>query len=89
MKAITSFIERLTICWKVLTLKNYIYFGTKKNPIVWDENGKFVGLKSDATSCYWDVDESYKFYINGNEPTTLNKVIWNVVEQMAKNEQEK
>lgn len=33
MKTITNFIERLAICWKVLTLKNYIYFGIKKNPI--------------------------------------------------------
>ena len=89
MKIITSFIERLTICWNVLTLKNYIYFGIKKNPIVWDENGRFVGLKPGATSCYWDVDESCKFYINDNEPTSLNKLIWNVVEKMAKNEQEK
>ena len=89
MKVITSFIERLTICWKVLTLKNYIYFGAKKNPIVWDENGKFAGVMPGATSCYQDVDESYKFYINDNEPTTLNKVIWNVVEEIAKNEQEK
>lgn len=89
MKIITSFIERLTICWNVLMLKNYIYFGIKKNPIIWDENGKFVGLKPGATSCYWDVDESCKFYINDNEPTSLNKLIWNVVEKMAKNEQEK
>ena len=89
MKIITSFIERLTICWNVLTLKNYIYFGIKKNPIVWDENGRFVGLKPGATSHYCDVDESCKFYINDNEPTSLNKLIWNVVEKMAKNEQEK
>ena len=88
MKTITSFIERLIVCWKVLTMKNYIYFGTKKDPIVWDENGKFICLAPSSTSCYWDVDESYKFYIN-HEPTTLNKIIWSVVEQMAKNEQEK
>ena len=89
MKTITSFIERLTICWKVLTLKNYIYFGVKKNPIIWDKNGNYAGLIPGSTCCYWDVDESYMFYINDNELTTLNKVIWNVVEEIAKNEQKK
>ena len=45
MKQETSILERLKVCWNVLTKKNYIYFGIGNEPIIWNEDGsyKFYG----------------------------------------------
>lgn len=37
----SSLLERLKVCWNVLTKKNYVYFGIGKEPVLWDENGKY------------------------------------------------
>ena len=30
----SSILERLKVCWNVLTKKNYVYFGVGKEPII-------------------------------------------------------
>ncbi len=40
-----NFIERLKICWNVLTKRNYVYFGLENNPFMWDANGYYNGIK--------------------------------------------
>ena len=42
---IKEYIERLKVCWNVLTKRNYVYFGIGKNPFAWDENGYYTGIK--------------------------------------------
>ena len=44
-KIMYNFIERLKVCWNVLTKRNYVYFGIGKKPFMWDENGYYIGIK--------------------------------------------
>ena len=40
-----NFIERLKICWHVLTKRNYVYFGLGNNAFVFDKDGHYVETK--------------------------------------------
>ena len=40
-----NFIERLKVCWHVLTKRNYVYFGLGNDAFVFDDNGNYVNTK--------------------------------------------
>lgn len=83
-----KFIERLIICWHVLTKKNYIYFGVSKDPIIWDQSfGRFKQIRSDNIAFYCSVDEDYKFKDYKGDLTNLHNVVWSCVEDIAKEAQ--
>lgn len=48
----TSIIERLKICWYVLTKKYYLYFGFDKDMIVWNDDSTYSHLKDSSLKCY-------------------------------------
>lgn len=60
----SSIIERLIICWNVLTKRNYIYFGVGRNPIIWNEDGTFKETKKSEIKSYVYIDEQYVFNTN-------------------------
>ena len=76
-----NFIERLIICWYVLTKKNYIYFGIGKNPILWDKNGKYENLKDGELQLYTYFDD-YTF-MTKNGKSNLHDMVWDTVKDVA------
>lgn len=77
-----NLIERLKICWNVLTKRNYVYFGIGKNPFMWDENGYYAGTK-DGSFAEYDYVENIKFNTD-NGLSSLKKMMWSSIEEYAK-----
>lgn len=77
-----NLIERLKICWNVLTKRNYVYFGIGKNPFIWDENGYYAGTK-DGSFAEYDYVENIKFNTD-NGLSSLKKMTWRSIEEYAK-----
>ena len=82
IKIMYNFIERLKVCWNVLTKRNYVYFGLGKKPFMWDENGYYNGIKKGKFAEY-DYIENVKFNID-NGLSSLKKLIWSSIEEYAK-----
>lgn len=76
-----NLIERLKVCWNVLTKRNYIYFGIGKNPFIWDENGYYAGTK-DRKFAEYDYIENAKFNTN-NGLSLLKQFIWKSIKEYA------
>ena len=83
----TSLLERLKICWNVLTLKNYVYLGIGKNPIKWNDDGSYKELNKNSIRCLCYVPYDYKFMLGGKE-TNLHDYTWNCIESFAKEAQD-
>ena len=77
-----NLIEKLKICWDVLTKRNYVYFGIGKNPFIWDENGYYAGIK-DGKFAEYDYVENIKFNTD-NGLSSLKKMMWRSIEEYAK-----
>lgn len=77
-----NFIERLKVCWNVLTKRNYVYFGLGKKPFMWDENGYYNGIKKGKFAEY-DYIENVKFNTD-NGLSSLKKLMWASIEDYAK-----
>lgn len=78
--------ERLKICWHVLTLKNYVYFGLGKDPIEWNDDGSYKEIKRDKLSCFSCISYDYKFNAYGKE-TNLHDFAWGVIKDFAEEAQ--
>ena len=81
-KIMYNFIERLKVCWNVLTKRNYVYFGIGKNPFMWDENGYYCGTKNGSFVEY-DYVENIKFDTHKGL-SSLKKMMWSSIEEYAK-----
>ena len=77
-----NFIERLKICWNVLTKRNYVYFGLGKNPFIWDNNGCYDGIKKGKFAEYDNIETV--IFETDNGLSSLNDVIWGSIENYAK-----
>ena len=77
-----NLIERLIICWNVLTKRNYVYFGIGKNPFIWDENGYYAGTK-DGKFAEYDYIENVKFNTNKGL-SSFENIMWGFIEEYAK-----
>lgn len=77
-----NLIERLKICWNVLTKRNYVYFGLGKNPFVWDDNGYYDGIKKGKFVEYDNIETV--IYKVDDGLTSLNKLMWSSIEDYAK-----
>ena len=83
----SSILERLKVCWNVLTKKNYVYFGVGKEPCVWNEDGTYKAVKENALSCFCSITYDYQF----NSKTgiqNLHDFVWGCIEKFAKEAQE-
>ena len=83
MKQKSSLMERLAICWNVLTKKNYIYFGVGKKPITWNEDGSFKEVGDKQLVCYACVDYDYKFNEKNGKEVNLHDFVWGIVGEFA------
>ena len=77
-----NLIERLKICWNVLTKQNYVYFGIGKNPFMYDDNDYYAGIK-DGKFAEYDYIENVKFNTD-NGLSSLKKLMWSSIEEYAK-----
>ena len=77
-----NLIERLKICWNVLTKQNYVYFGIGKNPFMLDDNDYYAGIK-DGKFAEYDYIENVKFNTD-NGLSSLKKLMWSSIEEYAK-----
>lgn len=82
MKQTTSLWERLKICWYVLTMHNYIYFGICKDPLNWNEDGSYKSLNKHAVKAYTYVTYDYKFNTNKGI-TNLHDFVWGCIEKFS------
>lgn len=79
-------IEKLKVCWNVLTKRNYIYFGlsgSKKEPFIYDKKGYFVKTKKNAIAAYSSIEDMY-FYTNDTSVRSLDTFLWGAVSDFAK-----
>ena len=77
----TSLWERLKVCWYVLTMHNYIYFGISRNPFITDETGLHCNRKKLKSYSYVDNDCELVCE-NGNR--SFYDFVWDVVEDFTK-----
>ena len=77
----TSLLERLKVCWYVLTMHNYIYFGISRNPFITDETGLHCNRKK--LKSYYYVDNDCELVCDdGNR--SFYDFVWEVVEDFTK-----
>ena len=77
-----NFIERLKICWNMLTKRNYVYFGLGKNPFMCDGNGYYDGVKKGKFAEYDYIDTV--IYKTDDSLLSLNKLMWDTIADYAK-----
>ena len=73
---------RLKICWNILTKKYYIYFGLDDDPIVWNEDGSYNGIKKKSLSAYSFIPYDYKFQTKDGI-TNLHDFVWGTIKDFA------
>lgn len=81
----TSLLERLKVCWYVLTMHNYIYFGISRNPFFTDETGLHCNKKKIRSYCYVSNDCEL---VGDNGKRSFYDFIWEVVETFSKSARE-
>jgi hypothetical protein len=78
----SSLLERLKVCWNVLTKKNYVYFGIGREPVIWSEDGKYKEIDKKQVRCYSCITYDYQFNTK-NGITNLHDFTWGVIEKFA------
>ena len=73
-----SIFERLKICWYVLTKKYYFYVGMDEDPIIWDENDEYSGLKESSLKCFDYISKDYQFLAHGKK-TNLHDFVLGII----------
>ncbi len=87
MKRKKHLLERLKICWYVLTKSYYMYFGLDDDPFVFDEDDKFKELKKNALVCYEYIDKDYVFD-TASGMQNLHDFTWYTIERYAHMQQQ-
>ena len=59
----SSILERLKVCWNVLTKKNYVYFSVGKEPVVWNEDGTY-NMYLNSTYMGEDMKKHFRHGLN-------------------------
>lgn len=77
-----NLIERLKVCWNVLTKRNYVYFGLGKNPFMFDDNGYYDGIKKGKLAVYDNIENV--IYKTDDSLLSLNKLMWDTIADYAK-----
>lgn len=61
MKVLERIIERLIVCWHVLTKRNYVFFALDNNAVVFDEEGKYNHINKKRLAAFDDFDKDFNF----------------------------
>lgn len=79
-------IEKLKVCWNVLTKRNYIYFGlssSKKEPFIYDKKGYFVETKKNAIAAYSSIEDMCLYTDDDKFVHSLDTLLWEAVSDFA------
>jgi len=74
-------IERLKICWDVLTKRSYVFFAVDKDALKFDDNGHYDHLDSSKLSAYSDFEEKYLSTNDGIKH--ISYYIWSAIAVFA------
>lgn len=83
-----NFLERLKICYHVLTKTNYVYFGLGKNLILYNNKGHFIGTNKSAFAEYDYIHPNYTVYTY-NGPKSIKEIFWSSIKSFAFDEEQK
>ncbi len=72
MTTFEKILERLLICWHVLTKKNYVFFALDNDAIRFDENGKYSDVDANKLAEFDYFDKSF----NVNSKYGLRNIGW-------------
>jgi hypothetical protein len=59
MKILEKILERLVICWHVLTKRNYAFFALDNDAIVFDSNGNYSHIDTNKVTEFDYFDEDF------------------------------
>ena len=76
-----SLIERLKICWHVLTKRSYAFFAVGKDALVFDDNGHYDRLDSNKLAAYSDFEDKYLSTNDGIKH--ISYYIWSTIADFA------
>lgn len=76
-----SLIERLKICWHVLTKRSYVFFAVGKDALKFDDNGHYDRLDSNKLAAYSDFEEKYLSTNDGIKH--ISYYIWSTIAEFA------
>lgn len=76
-----NFIERLKVCWHVLTKRNYVYFGLGNDAFVFDDNGNYVNTKLNKIASYSDFNN--KRFNTDYGLISLKDFMWSAISDYA------
>lgn len=74
-------IERIKVCWHVLTKRNYVFFVVGKSALLFDEGGKYIGVNSNKVACYSNTGK--KLYNTNAGLKPFGYLFWLAVEAFA------
>lgn len=82
MKTIERIVERLVVCWHVLTKRNYVFFALDNDAVVFDDKGRYDHIKSNKLAAFDDFDETLNFSTRTGI-ANISWFIWSAVEEFA------
>ena len=74
-------IERLKVCWCVLTHRNYAFFSCKDSAIKFNIAGHYEGLADNGLAAYSSFGDMW-FYTNTGK-RTLENILWDTIGYFA------
>lgn len=77
-----NILERLKVCWHVLTKKNYAFFAIDKDALLFNNNGDYSHIKPNSVAAYSNVDKTTS-YITDNGLRTFYSFFWNMVKDFS------
>ena len=82
MDIIKKIIERLKVCWHILTKENYAFFAIDTDGLVFDSEGNYSHIISSKITAYSDVNE-IDSYITNDGQRTFYSFFWDSVKDFA------
>ena len=74
-------IERLKVCWCVLTHRNYAFFSCKDSAIKFNIVGGYEGLDGKGLAAYSSFSDRW-FYTNSGK-RTLENILWDTINDFS------
>ena len=59
MTTLERILERLLICWHVLTKKNYVFFALDNNALKFNEEGKYSSIDANKVVAFDYFDQNF------------------------------
>ena len=81
IETMRELIERLKVCWYVLTHRNYAFFSCKDSCVEFNEDGQYNGLSDKGLASFSSFSDMW-FYTNTGKRTFEN-VLWETISSFS------